>query len=78
MFVLFALKNEIYLFKNDLGLLKNTHIVKKHWSFHDFEEKKLWFVSLEVEKIIKVEKQFLLLNYAFVKKTQKQLLKWQF
>ena len=57
---------------NELGLLENTHILKKNWSFHDFEEEKnLWFVSLEVEKIIKVEKKFLLLNYAFVKKTQK-------
>ena len=36
--------------KNDLGLLKNTHIQKKDWSFHDFDKKYWWFVSLVVEK----------------------------
>ena len=52
---------------NDLEILENTHVLKKHWRFYDFE-KKVFFVSLELEKNHQSWKTVLILNYAFVKK----------
>ena len=36
------------MINNDLGLLKNTHVLKKHWSFHDFE--KNWMIVKKNQK----------------------------
>ena len=62
---------------NDLGLLENTHILKKHWSFHDFEEI-WWFVSLEVEKNHQSWETVLVTKLCIHQKNQEHPLKWKF
>ena len=68
----FFLKIEISLKENDLGLWKKTILLNKSIEVFKIKKKIGWFVSLEVEKIIIVEKQFLLLNYNFVKNKTKE------
>ena len=64
------------MIKNDLGILKNTFVLNKHWRFQELNKKK-WLICFIRGENHQSREQFLSLNYAFVKKP-KHPLKWKF
>ena len=70
----FFLTIEILFIKNDLGLLKNSHILKGLEVFMFLKKKNGWFVSLVVEKNHQSWEIVLITKLCLCQKNQKHTL----